>query len=229
MDNTTTMTTGALEAEDSQSAQTLTDAQAPYPDEREGLTPGQKVGIGLGATAALGLAGFGLYKLGQRNGWWMPDSPLVIDDETTPGGGGTTPKPKPSGGGSSGTGRARGKPPNISLDPEGYNTILWPRPGPIRMAMLSQGYKVEVNDDPLNPHPQVTRFQRDWNAVIRGLESKKVRLPVEVKKSSLLRHYRGILQVDGIAGKNTLNALEVMLTNYTDNGIRWSTLTEQTR
>ena len=97
------------------------------------------------------------------------------------------------------------------------------------MAMLSQGYKLVVNEEPLNPHPQVKRFQQDWNAVIRGLDSKQVRLPSEVKKSSLLRHYRGILQVDGIAGKNTLNALEVMLTNYTDNGIRWSTLTEQTR
>lgn len=228
MDNTTT-TTGPVEVLDAnEAAETLTDAN--YPDESEGLSPGAKVGIGLGATAALGLAGFGLYKLGQRNGWWTPVSPIVIDDETTPSDGGSTPKapskPKASG-------RASGKPPNISLDPAGYNTILWPRSAPVRMAMLSQGYKVEVNEEALsskdNPHPQVTRFQRDWNDVIRGLDKKQVRLPSDVKKSSLLRHYRGILQVDGIAGKNTLNALEVVLSNYTDNAIRWSSLTEQTR
>ena len=69
----------------------------------------------------------------------------------------------------------------------------------------------------------------DWNRVIRGIDSGKVVLPSSVDKPQLLKHYRGILKVDGIPGKNSLNALEVMFTNYRDNGVFWNKLLEQAR
>ena len=200
-----------------------------------GMSTGAKVGIAAGITGATGLAAFGLYKLGSHKGWWGVPPVIFDDDEAAPGGGGgggggskpsANPPPKKRG-------RARGNPPNITGDPQGYNTDLWPGPGPARLALLSQGYKVSATDEPLapegRPHPQLRRMQEDWNKVIRGIDSGRVKLPQDVDEPGLLKHYRGLLVVDGIPGKNSLNALEILFSNYTKNAVFWTKLVAEAR
>lgn len=192
---------------------------------REGMTTPQKVAVGAGVTGAVGLAGFGLFRLGQRFGWWGRTT-IVIDDETT-----TDSSSKKSGGGSS-RARAIGKPPNTSGDPEGYNTELFPHPGAVRMALITTGYKVAVSGDPLvtegQSNAEVQRFQSDWNKVIHGLDSGKVEFPTPVDDPSKLKQFRGLLVVDGIPGKNTLNGLEIAFGNTLKNKMKWTKLTGQT-
>ena len=65
--------------------------------------------------------------------------------------------------------------------------------------------------------------------MIRGLDRGRVKFPSGATDKKLLDKYRGILAVDGLLGKNSLNALEIVLTNYTKNAIRWTKLTEQAR
>lgn len=205
-----------------------------------GLSTGAKVAVGAGITGGLGLAAFGAYQLGKRLGWWgQAHSVIVIDDrkDSKDGGGssdGGTSGGGSSGGGSSGgspSGRASGKPPNISGDPEGYNTTRFPSPGPVRMALITMGYKVEANDETLvpnnKPNAEVRRFQTDWNRVIRGIDSGKVKLP-DINEPQL-KHYRGLLDEDGIPGKNTLNALEIVWTLMLRHvfTLRWSQLVGQ--
>ena len=220
-----------------QSGETLSDGAMELQRAREeqerkkGLSTGAKVGIGVGVAVGTGLAGFGIYKLGDHYGWWRRPGGIIIDDSVPPPEDGKT--PSNSGGGTSTRKRATGRPPNISGDSAGYNTTLWPRPGPIRLAMITQGYKVEANEKPLapddTPNAQVSQLQIDWNKVIRGLDSGKVKLPKGVSQPQLFKHFRGLLTVDGIPGKNTLNALEVILTNYTKNALYWKKLKEQTK
>lgn len=229
MANETTMTTDPNDPSEAAKTTEL----APVPPADPPMSTGAKVAVGVGATTATGLFAYGLYRLGEHLGWWGDQSGgVIIDDQTTPPNG----KDESSGGGGGGSEprkRARGKPPNITNDPAGYNTELWPRPAPIRLAMLSQGYSVRASEKPLSPddtpHAQVTQLQADWNKVIRGIDRGKVKLPSKVSKPKLLKHYRGLLVVDGLVGKNTLNALEVIMTNYTENAVFWKKLKEQSR
>ncbi len=230
MANETTLSTDTIDP--SETAPTTELATVPTEGsaiaEPEGMSTGGKVAVGVGATTATGLLAYGVYRLGERMGWWGA-SGIIMDD--------TTPPPKSdgkSGGGStSPRKRATGKPPNITGNSAGYNTELWGRPGPIRLALISQGYSVRANEQPLSPddtpHAQITQLQSDWNKVIRGIDSGKVKLPKDASESKLLKHYRGLLVIDGIVGKNSLNALEVILTNYTKNAIFWKKLKEQSR
>lgn len=184
-----------------------------------GLSTGAKVAVGAGITGAVGLAGFGLYKLGTRLGWWgQAHNTIVIDDaDGIDGRDGANGKDGSSGGGSSGggstsRGRAVGTPPNISGDPQGYNTTRFESPAPVRLTLIFLGFKVESNDETLVPNNQpngeVMRFQREWNRVIRGIDSGKVKFPAGMD-DPLLKNLRGVLTEDGIPGKNTLNALEI--------------------
>ena len=225
MANQTTLSTDTTDLSETAPTTEL----ATIPHEPAGMSTGAKVATGLGATTATGLLAYGIYRLGEHLGWWGM-SGIIMDD--------TKPPPKEGGGGSGGGStsprrRATGKPPNITGDSAGYNSELWARPGPIRLAMLSQGYKVRANEQPLSPddtpHAQVTQLQSDWNKVIRGIDSGKVKLPKDASEPKLLKHYRGLLVIDGIVGKNSLNALEVILTNYTKNAIFWKKLEEQAR
>ena len=165
------------------------------------MSTGGKVAVGVGAGTVTGLMVYGIYRLGEHLGWWG-GSGIIIDDSTPP------PKGSDSsqGGGTSQRKRATGKPPNITGNPQGYNSELWSRPGPIRLAMISQGYSVRANEQPLSPddtpHAHVTQLQADWNKVIRGIDSGKVKLPKDVDESKLLKHYRGLLVIDGIVGKD---------------------------
>jgi hypothetical protein len=201
-------------------------------DSREWSTA-QKVGVGAGVAGGAGLLAYGLYKLGQRFGWWGA-SVIVIDDSSDGSGGGSTPsksedKATPTPRGTSK--RAVGNPPNLSGDREGYNTQRYPHPGSVRLAMTVLGYKVEYNAETLvpnnQPNAEVTKFQRDWNKVIRGLDSGKVKFPSPVDDPSKLPPFRGLLDEDGIPGKNTLNAMEVAFNNTLRNKMPWRILVDQ--
>lgn len=208
--------------------------------QKPGLTTGQKVAVGAGITTAAGLAGFGLYKLGSRMGWWG-QSPIVIDEhdgrDGKDGKDGADGKDGSSGGGSGGGGsskkggRASGNPPNISGDPQGYNTTRFSSPAPVRLTMIFLGFKVEHNDQTLvpnnQPNPEVMRFQREWNRVIRGIDSGRVKFPADMD-DPLLKNLRGVLTEDGIPGKNTLNALEIASNTMVRHPLtlRWGQLVE---
>lgn len=137
---------------------------------------------------------------------------------------GPGPGPKPSG-------KAKGKPPNVSGDKAGYNTEIWAAPFPVRNAFVVVGYPVSLMPDVMNeglngpdlenpiPDDDVKQFQRDWNkvanAVAGGLVVKsKTEIP-------LISNYTGKLGVDGVAGENTLNALEIAWRNQFDSNIGW--------
>ena len=140
MANTTKMSTTTVTPSEAETEAEVTQALATQPETETGLSRPQKVAAGVGAVGATGLAAYGVYRLGQHFGWWGKDTGgIVIDDETTPADGGGT---APIDGGSTKKIRARGKPPNMSGDPAGYNTEQFPGPGPMRLALLSQGYKV---------------------------------------------------------------------------------------
>lgn len=97
--------------------------------------------------------------------------------------------------------------------------------------MTALGYKVEYTAETLvpnnQPNAEVTKLQREWNKVIRGLDSGKVVFPSPVDDSSKLRDFRGLLDEDGIPGKNTLNAMEIAFNNQLKNKMQWRSLVVQ--
>jgi hypothetical protein len=201
-------------------------------EQTPGMTTGQKVGVGAGIVGVTGLAGFGLYKLGVRMGWWGV-SPIIIDDPQDGGGGETQDNSRPiegGGGGSSGA-RASGNPPNYTGDSNGYNTKLFPEPSAVRLALREIGYRVEYNNETLvpdnRPNAEVKRFQNEWNKVIRGIDSGKIKLPLTPSQPVMVKGLRGLLVADGIPGKNTLNALEIAVNNQVQNQLKWTSLVGQ--
>jgi hypothetical protein len=206
------------------------------PDEPREWTTGQKVGLSVGVVGGTSLLAFGLYKLGQRLGWWGASSDIVIDDSSDTSGGGSTPsrrddQPAPAPTPRRTGARAVGTPPNVSGDREGYNTQRYPHPGAVRLTMTALGYKVEYSAETLvpnnQPNSEVTKFQREWNQVIRGLDSGKVEFRSPVDDPSKLQPFRGLLGEDGIPGKNTLNAMEIAINNQLKNKMPWRSLVEQ--
>jgi hypothetical protein len=196
------------------------------------LTRWQKAGVGVGVAGATGLAGFGFYRLGAYLGWWGASPLIIIDDEKPKKKDPDKADDKPSdGGGSNSRDRAIGRPPNTSGDPEGYNTKRYPHPGAVRLTMTGLGYKVEYNNETLvpnnQPHAEVTRFQSEWNRVIRGLDSGSVKFPSSPADPSKLKPFRGLLDSDGIPGKNTLNAMEIAFNNMLKNSVKWTSLVGQ--
>lgn len=188
-----------------------------------------KVGIGAGAALGLGALGFGVYQLGKRFGWWGASSIVIVDPakpDTKP----NDTKPNDGGGGGGGGGsgsRASGNPPNSSGDPQGYNTTLYPSPSPVRLGLKLVGYPVPFSSETLNPNSQpndeVSRFQREWNRVIKGIDAGRVKLPSSPSEPVWVARLRGSLDTDGIAGKNTLNALEIAVANHAKN-LNWRSL-----
>jgi hypothetical protein len=191
---------------------------------------GKKVGVGAGVVGVTGLAGFGIYKLGVHMGWWGA-SPIIIDDPKDGKDGKSRDDARPIDGGGSSRTRAVGKPPNVSGDADGYNTQRYPHPGAVRLTMTALGYKVEYSAETLvpngKPNPEVTKFQVEWNKVIHGLDSGKVKFASPVDDSSKLASFRGLLDADGIPGKNTLNAMEIAFNNQLKNKMSWTSLVGQ--
>jgi hypothetical protein len=93
------------------------------------------------------------------------------------------------------------------------------------------GYKVEYNNETLvpdnRPNAEVRRFQGEWNKVIHGIDSGKVKLPLTTPRPVMIVGLRGLLVADGIPGKNTLNALEIAVNNQAQNQLKWTSLVGQ--
>ena len=195
-------------------------------DESEGWSTGAKVGVGVGVVAGSGLLAYGAFRLGLALGWWGGSTnQLIIDGED---GGGSKGDSKPSEGGG---GVASGNPPNMTGNPEGYNTKLFPSPLAVRIAMKALGYSVEIEGEPLmgyaETHGEVQRFQNDWNTVIKAIDRGKVKLPKDVPEYKYLAMYRGLLTVDDVPGKYTLRAIEIAARNKLINGVGFSALRKQ--
>ena len=195
-------------------------------EESEGWSTGAKVGVGVGVVAGSGLLAYGAFRLGLALGWWGGSTnQLIIDGED---GGGSKGDSKPSEGGG---GVASGNPPNMSGNPEGYNTKLFPSPLAVRIAMKALGYSVEIEGEPLmgyaETHGEVQRFQNDWNTVIKAIDRGKVKLPKDVPEYKYLAMYRGLLTVDDVPGKYTLRAIEIAARNKLINGVGFSALRKQ--
>lgn len=219
--------------EDSQgSEQADQPEQALAKQEPPAMSTAKKVGIGAGILTATGLVGLAAYKLGVRMGWWGADTnPIIIDDPQDKTDGKPGDDARPIDGGGSTRVRAVGKPPNVSGDSHGYNTQRYPHPGAVRLTMTTLGYKVEFSGETLvpdgEPNPEVKLFQNEWNKVIRGLDSGKVKFASPVDDSTKLAAFRGLLDPDGIPGKNTLNAMEVAFNNQLKNKMSWPSLVRQ--
>ncbi|NVB37236.1 hypothetical protein G6O69_37965 [Pseudenhygromyxa sp. WMMC2535] len=194
---------------------------------------GGVVAAGLGAAAGTGLVAFGLYKLGERAGWWGDPSTIVIDDPADSGGDQSGGGESNSGGGSKSSTIAIGNPPNMSGDAEGYNTSLFPSPAAVRLALKSLGYDVEFEAAPLvgyeETHGEVQRFQTDWNRVIKAIDTGKISLPKSVKSPEKLAMYRGLLSVDDIPGKYTLRAIEIAIRNALTNLVKFTKMREESK
>jgi len=99
---------------------------------------------------------------------------------------------------SSGIGNSQGHPPNVSADPLGYNTALFPDHRAVRKALRSIGYDAP-DENKLAPSGAVMNFQVDYNTA----------------SQESFQDARGTLVLDGIPGKYTLRALE-LATNGTN-------------
>lgn len=199
--------------------------------EHEGMPTAAKVGVGVAATGAAGLTAWGIYEFGKRRGWWGGPR-IVIDDPADSDDGSKKDGAAPSGGGGTWTNkRAVGRPPNVTGDPAGYDTTSFPNPAAVRLVLKGMGYDVEYSQDPLatndDPHPEVRKFQKQWNQVIRGLDSGRVKFKPNPPNPAWLKHFRGLLVEDGIPGKNTLNGMHIAFGNVARNLTLWSTLTKQ--
>lgn len=127
------------------------------------------------------------------------------------------------GGGSGGSSRST-RPPNVSGDPAGYDTKLWPTGLPVRLGLNVLGYKISAMSAPLSSAGDmavVKTFQADWNSVVAGVASKKVPVPPAGAKPVYLASIKGRLDVDGVANAATLNALEIAMANQHSNNLHW--------
>lgn len=142
---------------------------------------------------ALGATGFGVWKLYQH---------LMGDDELPAPSPGPKPDNKSGGGGGGGSSKKKPpRPPNMTGNPQGYNTTMFPGFPQVHQAFESLGYSVGPDT---GKHPRqggVTQFQKDWNAVSRASKSGKI---------PSYEYIIGELDEGEKAGKNTLRALEIV-------------------
>lgn len=85
-------------------------------------------------------------------------------------------------------GKIGGNPPNISGHPWGYDAIMFPTNFMVRSAFISSGYPMDLIDK-RPPANQVKAFQAMYNTMTGS-------------------KFPGVLHVDGVPGKHTLNALQ---------------------
>jgi len=117
-----------------------------------------------------------------------------------------------SGGGGSGSGSGGYvSPPNISGDPEGYNTELYGDPHPVRMGLAYLGYDIALNTEPVgsqsSPNAAALQFQKDYNkGAGDGLQMTQGPLSGQP--------ITGHLKEDGWPGDDTLNALELAVGGF---------------
>ena len=99
-------------------------------------------------------------------------------------------------------------PPNLSNDPAGYNTVLFPGPMAVRQWFINLGYSVLLKDTPLKRNRSVKKFQKDYNKVSKRPGNGSM----------------GTLVVDGTAGRNTLNAVEIASMQVKTKQMSWNNI-----
>lgn len=106
------------------------------------------------------------------------------------------------------------RPPNITGNPNGYNTRLFSNPDDVARAMAELGYYWKV-DDKFLFSKAAKRFQSDYNFVVNQLPSYE-----NLQRIKWIRAPRGNVVADGLVGPVTMNALEIALVNQRG-GISW--------
>lgn len=130
-----------------------------------------------------------------------------------------------------GAAKPSGPPPNISGDPEGYNTKIFASPFPVRQAMAVLGYDVAYFDgdgkpiETAAPGPQVRNFSQDYNRVSSAVTAGKVSVPGDaVSKPTGV-----IAKPLDVPGETFLRALEIAYLNQQNKGIGWTGLVSEAK
>lgn len=134
--------------------------------------------------ALLGLGA--LFMLGGKKGGGGAKPWEAAEAGTEPAPSDKEPPPPPSSGGGNVN---QNPPPNLSGDPEGYNTIIFSGPDQVKEIYGWLGYNIKG----FNKDAEVRRFQQNYNAARKGG----------------MFDATGVLFEDGTSGKNTLRALEI--------------------
>lgn len=188
----------------------------PYGPRNNPLTRGQKIAIGVGSAAVVGLGVFLLW----------PSSAKAATPPVTPGGGG--------GGGSRPTNRPPGMPPggNCNKPAQVYDFAYWDAGGQdiarqrIFTNFTDLGYQPPTDRDTMNalgpdaalggdddlPNEEVRRFQKEYNAVSRW---------------GKFMSGMGGLDRDGFVGPCTLNGMRYVLQNL--DGRNWQDLVKEAK
>jgi len=117
-------------------------------------------------------------------------------------------------------GDTKGRPSNISGDPKGYNTTMFPGIQAVRQWLVNLGYSVnQFSVKPLIDNAQVKKFQRDYNKLADAVAYLKSEYGWDTRS---VANNLGRLSVDGTAGKNTLNAMEIAHVFSTEHSAAWS-------
>jgi len=124
------------------------------------------------------------------------------------------------------------KPYNVSGDSAGYNTEWFPNAVAVRTRFVAEGYPVEhmgpKMNDPLIKNAAVKQFQRDYNLVSEKLSQLGLR-SYDHAISGKRVVISGKVNVDGTAGKNTLNALELAHKVSIYNNSSWKNVVNKAR
>lgn len=111
-------------------------------------------------------------------------------------------------------------PPNVSGDPQGYNTKLFRSEDDVAKALLFIGYKHT------DGNAMIRRFQRHWNGVISHI----AHVPDRYKTVNFVVMPQGNVIVDGLIGPQTLNALEIAILNQREvPALSWHNVVELTK
>lgn len=108
-------------------------------------------------------------------------------------------------------------PPDVSRNPDGYNTALWPDEDAVGRALVYLGYQG------VNGRGLLRSFQSEWNRVVQHVAADP-----SFKGIDWARVPVGNLVADGNIGPRSLNALEIAVMNQ-DNGVSWRGLVHTTK
>lgn len=174
--------------------------------------PGPGIGIRPGPPRALGRPGLlprdhgswkndSCFSPGSRG--WKPDIMSIGDAHTCPGEKGP---------------QSPFRPPNVSEDPDGYNTRLFRDEESVGKALQYIGYSSP------DGNAMLRSFQRNWNSVISALAIS----PTTFSDLVFTILPQGNVRVDGDIGPHVLNALEVAVINQRLSNLRWPDIVQLT-
>lgn len=174
--------------------------------------PGPGIGLRPGPAPALGRPGLltglghGEWKnescFSQGSKGWKPDILSIGNAHSCPGEKGP---------------QSPFRPPNISEDPAGYNTVAFRNEDDVAHALQYLGYQSP------DGNAMIRRFQRHWNLVI----SRIAYSPERYRNVPFIYLPQGNLTVDGEIGPHTLNAIEVAMINQRESpDLQWPSVIE---